>query len=291
MSIVITGASGQLGRATAEALLEKVPPGEVILVTRHPEAIADLAEAGAVVRHGDFDDAASLPAAFAGAERMLLISTDVVGTRVAQHQAAIDAAAQAGVRLIAYTSIVNPSHSNPVAVAAEHRATEELIRAAGLGWIFLRNGIYAEQLIPAANVALTTGVLLSNEGQGRTAYVSRDDCAAVAAEVLASREHDGRAYDITGPEALGPSELAVLYTEAGEAIVQAEVVDDATWIAAMTEAGMPPAVAEMLSTFGIGARRGYLAAVSTTVEELLGRPPRSVIEVLRAHRAELAPAP
>src|SRR5919109_3013229 len=119
MIIVITGASGRLGRLTAEAVLETIEPSDLVLVTRTPEGLADLAARGADVRAGDFDRPETLPAAFAGGERLLLISTDRAGDRVPQQQAAIDAAAAAGVPSIAYTSIVNPSDSNPAAVAAE----------------------------------------------------------------------------------------------------------------------------------------------------------------------------
>jgi NAD(P)H dehydrogenase (quinone) len=132
MAVVVTGAAGQLGRLVAESLLEQVSPGELILVTRSPDAIADLALRGADVRHGDFDDPDGLPAAFAGGERMLLISASVIGQRIGQHRAAIDAAVAAGVRSVAYTSGINPSDSNPGAAFVDHRATEEHARVSGL---------------------------------------------------------------------------------------------------------------------------------------------------------------
>ena len=132
MTIAITGAAGQLGRLTAQLVLDRVPPGEVVLVTRRPDAIADLADAGAIVRHGDFDDPPSLAGAFDGCERMLLISTDVLGNRVAQHSAAIDAAAAAGVGHVIYTSGENAGGELPLVVAHEHGATEQAIRDRGL---------------------------------------------------------------------------------------------------------------------------------------------------------------
>jgi NAD(P)H dehydrogenase (quinone) len=284
MSIVITGASGKLGRLTAESLLEKVDPAEVVLVTRTPDALADFAARGADVRTGDFTDPASLAAAFNGGERLLLISADIIGERVPHHRAAIDAAAAAGVRLIAYTSIVNPSDSNPGAAAADHRATEEHARASGMAWTFLRNSIYSEmQAGPAAAAALTSGTLMTNAGDGRTAYVSRADCAAAAAAVLASDGHEGKAYDITGPEALSADDLATLYSEIGGKPVEAVVLADAAWVAVMVEhAGLPEPLARTLSTFGIAARRGYAEPVSTTVRDLTGREPRTVREVLAA---------
>jgi NAD(P)H dehydrogenase (quinone) len=283
MRIVITGASGQLGRLTTAAALERVAPSDLILVTRQPDALADLAAGGATVRAGDFDRPETLPAAFAGGEKLLLISTDTIGTRVPQHRAAIDAAVAAGVRSVAYTSIVNPSDSNPAVVAAEHRATEELLRASGLAWTFLRNGIYADLLAHDAAAALASGKLLTNAGDGRSAYVAREDCAAAAAVVLTTDGHDGKTYDITGSEPLGADDLAALYTEIGGAPVETVRLDDAAWVAAMIEhAGMPEPGAQAYATFGTATRHGYAATQSPTFEALTGRAPKSVRAVLES---------
>jgi NAD(P)H dehydrogenase (quinone) len=283
MTVLVTGASGQLGRLVAEALLERIDPGELILVTRSPDAIADLAERGADVRHGDFDDPGRLPEAFAGGERMLLISASVIGARIGQHRAAIDAAVAAGVRSVAYTSGVNPSDSNPGAAFVDHRATEEHARVSGLDWTFLRNAIYAESLAQGAAGALASGMLLTNAGDGRTGYVSRADCAAAAAAVLTTDGHAGKEYDITGPEALDARAIAALYTELGGQPVEPAFVDDDAWAAAMVEhAGMPDALARTIATFGTAARLGYAAVVSTTVRDLTGREPRSARDVLAA---------
>jgi NAD(P)H dehydrogenase (quinone) len=286
MSIVVTGASGKLGRLVAEELFERVSPAEVILVTRTPEELTDLAARGADVRAGDFDDPGSLPPAFAGGERLLLISTLVFVERLAQHYAAVDAAVTAGVRSVAYTSIVNPSDSNPGAAAADHRATEEYVRASGLDWTFLRNCIYADTLARGAPAALASGTLMTNEGDGRTAYVARADCAAAAAAVLTSHEHLGKAYDITGPETLGAHDVAALFAELGGRPVEAALVDDDTWVGAMVEhAGLPEPLARQLATFGMAARRGFAQVVSTSVRDLTGREPRTAREVLAAELA------
>lgn len=290
MTIVISGASGQLGRLAAWAVLEKVDPADVVLVSRTPEALGEFAVRGVQLRGADLDDPASLPAAFSGGDRLLLISTDAVGRRVVQHGAAVVAAATAGVQATVYTSLINPSDSNPVAVAAEHRETEELLRTSGMEWTFLRNSIYAEMLLPEAAGAVATGRIATNAGLGEVAYVSREDCAAAAAAVLTSDGHDGRAYDITGPKALNVEDLARIYSEVGEVVVEIAMLEDDAWVANLVEAGVPAPAARDLATFGIGARRGYLAAVSTSVQDLTGRPPKSVLEVLRAHRAELAAA-
>lgn len=279
MSLIITGASGHLGRRTAELLqdTEGVDASDVVLVTRDPSKLDDLAARGAEVRAGDFDRPGSLPEAFAGATRVLIVSTDVVGARVAGHRAAIEAARDAGARLIAYTSLPDPVPENPAGVAADHRETEEALAASGVSYTFLRNALYSEYRIPEAQAAATSGVFHHNQGDGVTAYVSREDCAAAAAAVLAGGdEHAGKAYDITGPERLGGADLARLYG-AREARV-----DDDAFAAGLIAAGLPEAVAPLMVSFGKAIREGYLAQRSGDVEALTGRAPRTVAEVLAA---------
>jgi NAD(P)H dehydrogenase (quinone) len=286
MSIVITGASGHLGRLVADVVLAETDPSEVVLVTRDPASLEDLTRRGADVRTADFGDPGSMERAFAGATKVLIISTDQVGSRVPGHKAAIDAASRSGAQSIAYTSAINPSDSNPIVVAREHRETEEHLRASGTGWTMLRNSIYTEMLLAGAGAALATGRHVSNEGDGRVSYVARADCAAVAAAVLTRDGHDGKAYDITGPSALSARDVAVLYTVFGGRPVEAVLVDDDAYTAALVQhAGMPEPVARAYTTFGIGARRGYSAALSTTVADLAGREPLPARDVLAANRA------
>jgi NAD(P)H dehydrogenase (quinone) len=283
MSLVITGAAGHLGRRTAELLLDRdgVDPADVVLVTRRPEALADLAALGVQVRHGDFDAPDTLVDAFAGARRVLLISTDAVGARVAQHQAAIDAAKVAGAQLIAYTSIGNPTEGNPAGVVPDHRATEAALRASGVAWTMLRNALYSEYRVPEAQAALGSGQFHHNQGDGATAYVSREDCAAAAAAVLAGGdEHANKVYDITGPALLSGADLARVYGEAGGAAVAAIAVDDDALAAGLVAAGLPEAAAPLLVSFGVAIRDGQLAQLSGDVEALTGRPPRSVAQIL-----------
>jgi NAD(P)H dehydrogenase (quinone) len=281
MSLLITGASGTLGRLVTDAVLARVDPGGVVLVTRDP---SKLEGAAAEVRRGDFSDPGTLPDAFAGAEKVLLISTDVIGQRVPGHKAAIDAAVAAGARWIAYTSGINPSDSNPIAVMTEHRATEEHLRASGADWTLLRNSIYTEVLVPGGHAALASGAHVTNEGDGRVSYVSRADCAAAAAAVLTSDGHDGKIYDITGPAGLSATDVAALYAELGGKPVDVVQVDDEAYVTGMGEhAGMPASVARVYATFGIGARQGYSGCVSDTVEALTGsaqRPARDVLAPL-----------
>jgi NAD(P)H dehydrogenase (quinone) len=274
MSLVVTGASGRLGRLVTAELLKTVDPSELILLTRSPDA---LDVPGAAVRAFDWGDAH--PGAFAGGERLLLISGPDIGARVEGHRAAIDAAVAAGVAFIAYTSIPNPSDSNPIVAAGEHRATEEHIRASGARWAMLRNNIYGEMQAPALQSARATGRLVTNGGP--VGFVARADCARVAAAVLAGGDHDGREYDVTGPEALGPDELAALFSELGGTRVEPVLVSDEEYASGLVKhTGLPDELAAVLATFGEGARLGYSAVVSPAVRELTGSDPLTLREVL-----------
>lgn len=293
MSLVVTGASGHLGRRVAELLLDGgTPPAELVLVTRSPDRLADLAARGAQVRAGDFDDPASLAAAFAGGSRLLLISTDgAMGARTAQHAAAIDAARDAGIGFVAYTSVVNASPGSPAVAAADHVATEAALRASGLRWALLRNALYAEYQVPGAAGALASGALVTNTGDGRSSYVSRDDCAAAAAAVLAGPGHEDAVYEITGPEAIDAAGLARRYAAVGGREVHVVQVDDAALTAGLVEqAGLPAPIAQVLATFGAAIREGFHDVVSDDVERLTGRAPATLASVLEASRSALVPA-
>lgn len=281
MSLVITGANGHFGRRATELLLDRTDPSTVALVSRRPQELADAVARGASARFGDFDDPASLSAAFAGGHRLLLISTDAVGRRVAQHRNALDAAKAAGVGAVAYTSLPNPASDNPALVAWEHRETEALLLASGMEWTVLRNALYSEYRVDEARAAIASGTLHHNQGGGRTAYVSREDCAAVAAAWLAAGpEHAGRTYDVTGPELLGADDLARVYADAGGSSVSAQDVGDDALVAGLQGAGLPPAVAGLLASFGVAIRGGHLDQQSTAVQDLTGRPPLTVAKVL-----------
>jgi NAD(P)H dehydrogenase (quinone) len=289
MRVIVTGASGQLGRLAAEHLLDRLSPAELILVTRRPHALADLAERGVEVRRGDFDEPASLAEAFAGGDRMLLISTLSIGSRVEQNKAALEAAAAAGVKHVVYTSLTNPVPDHPTGdVVDEHRKTEELLHGSNLAWTVLRNAPYAELQVPLGAIAVTYGKLVTNAGDGRIAPISRNDCAAAAAVVLTTDGHEAQTYEITGPEALSQADIAGLLSEVSGQPVQLIESRDRRLLWGLTRLGTPKPVARAIVQLGAATRDGYFDVVDPAFHALVGRPPRTLREILVEHRGELA---
>ena len=281
--LVVSGASGHLGRGVAEHLLHSVAAGRIRLLTRTPDRLGDLAARGAEVRFADLDDPASLDPALAGGRRMLLVSTDALDRRVLQHRAAIDAARRAGMAHVTYTSVVAPEPSNPAAVAESHRQTEADLRSSGLAWTLLRNNLYAEFQAAEAQEAARAGELVHNRGDGAAAYVSRVDCAAAAAAVLAGDGHEDLVYDITGPQSLSAGDLAAIYAQLAGRPVGTVAVDDDELVARMTgdaADGHLAYGARLVASFGRAIREGWFDGVSNAVETLTGRPPRPLREVL-----------
>ncbi|MEJ1230097.1 MAG: SDR family oxidoreductase [Galbitalea sp.] len=220
MSIVVTGASGHLGRLIVDGLLrEGVAPSDIIAGARNIDTIADLAAKGVVVRHLDYEDPASLKTAFAGADTLMLVSGSEVGKRAVQHRAAIDAAVAAGITRIVYTSAPKATTTTLI-VAPEHKITEELLAASGLATTILRNGWYTENYLDAANQARESGVIVASVGDGRVASASRVDYADAAVAVLTAEGHDGKIYELSGDVAWNFDDLA----SAVGAVIGREVV-------------------------------------------------------------------
>jgi NAD(P)H dehydrogenase (quinone) len=291
MNVIVTGASGQLGRLVAAQLLERLSPADLVLVTRRPAALANLAARGVEVRRGDFDEPASLAEAFAGGERLMVISTTAIGRRVEQHRAAIEAAVAAGIRHVAYTSLTNPVADHPVQpVVDEHRETEAMLRASGMDWTILRNAGYSELQVPLGSVAVTHGKLYTNAGDGRIAPVSRGDCAAVAATVLTTDGHQGKTYEVTGPEALSQADIADVLMEVSGRSIKLVPIGDRKLLWSLARFGTPKPVARGIVDLGIATRENYFDVVDPAVEIVTGRPPRSLRDVLIAHRGELLDA-
>jgi NAD(P)H dehydrogenase (quinone) len=281
--LAITGASGQLGRQVADLLLDQGFSGKLILISRRPEALADLATRGAELRHGDFDAAADFSKALTGSDRMLLISGTDLERRTQQHQAALDAAAAAGVRHVLYTSMLSPEPRNPAVITASHRATEAALTSGPLNWTILRNGLYADYQVAEFVQASSSGQLVHNRGAGRIAYVARQDCAAVAAAVLSGEGHESRSYEVTGPETWSADKLAQLYAELGGKPVTAKALDDEDFITGLVGAssdGHARFGAELVASFGRAIREGWFSVCNDTVARLIGRAPVGLREVL-----------
>ena len=270
MRFGVTGASGHLGRLVAAGLTAAAGPGEVVLITRSPDAVA--AQPGTTVRLGDFARPETLDHAFAGIETLLLISTDTVGVRLEQQRAAIAAAARAGVGRVLYTSVPNPVAGNPAFVVPDHAGTEAALRESGMAWTALRNNLYAHMQLPGMQRAAATGRLVTNQGQGRAAYVTREDCAAAAVAAMLAGGDGNQAYDVTGPEALGAADLAAL---AGDLVEVVPVTDD-EYVDGLIAANLPEPLARGLASFGAGIREGYFSDVTKVVQDLTGRPATSL---------------
>jgi NAD(P)H dehydrogenase (quinone) len=284
MRLAITGGSGQLARRAAELVLETAPPEDLILATRTPAALAAFAARGVTVRHANFAEPRSLRAAFAGAEKLLLVSATDLAQRTEQHRAALDAAKAAGVRHVVYTSGLEPEPPNPAVVAPSHHATEQALMHSGLAWTILRNSLYADYQAPEAAQSIASGVLVHNRGAGRVAYVARDDCASVAAAVLVAAGHAGACYDVTGPEAYSAADLAALYGELGGRPVIERAVEDAELIATMIGSSARDDHlrygAELVASFGRSIREGYMSACADNVMKLTGRRAQSLRQIL-----------
>ena len=300
MKILVTGATGAFGGLAVRQLLDRVAPGDVIALSRTPDRLAPFAARGVDVRHADFDHPETLGTAFSGADRMLLISTARVGTRVVQHRNAVEAAAAAGVGHVVYTSLLGAdAPGNPAIVRTDHRATEQIIEASGMEWTFLRDSQYAEAIAGA----MVIPVLLSgapkpdNCGVGRVAFVSRDDCVATAVAVLTQDGHAGRAYDLTGPELFTIPEAMALAGEIAGRPLRVEPTDDAGMFAYFDALGVPrhasdivpdgpiPWSSDDMVTFGQSIREGFFDRLTDDVARITGRPPQSLRAVMMDHRA------
>lgn len=302
--IVITGASGNYGRGLTDLLIEAGRAEDLILITRSPDKLADRAGQGCTVRYGDFDKPETLAEAVQGAEKMLLISGTRVGARVVQHKAAIDAAAAAGVKHIAYTSFIGiDDPANPAEVRHDHIETERLIRASGMAWTMLRDAHYADSMIVMAGPGvMQSGQWVSNSGEGREAMVWRDDCVASAAAVLLGEGHEGKIYNITGPDLQTFREVAAIMAEVtGRPVTYVATTDDEQY--AMFDAmGIPrrpvddqsvggiPWNSDDMVSFGRAIREGFLELCTDDIERLTGRPARSVRALIEANAEMLRSA-
>lgn len=280
--IVVTGASGQLGRLVIAALLARqVPASQIVAAVRDPAKVADLAARGVQLRQADYRQPDTLDAAFAGAEKLLLISSSEIGQRSLQHRNAIDAARRAGVALLAYTSVLHAPDS-PLALADEHRATEAYLQAAGIPHVLLRNGWYTENYLASIGPALQHGAFIGSAGEGRIASAARADYAEAAAAVLTGAGQAGRVYELAGDASYTLAEFAAeLSRRSGKAVPYVNLAP-ADFEAALRGAGLSEGLAALLADSDAGAARGALFDDQRQLSALIGRPTASLASMVEA---------
>lgn len=277
--IVITGATGNLGQHVIASLLASVPAANIIAAVRNPAKAADLAVKGVQVRQADYNDGASLDAAFKGATKILLISSSEVGQRAQQHQNVIDAARRAGVGLLAYTSVLR-ADTTPLGLAAEHVITEAAIRASGLPYTFLRNGWYLENHTEHLAPVLEHGVVLGAAQNGRFSSAARADYAAAAAAVLVAAQPQS-IYELAGDHGFTLAEYAAeVARQSGKAIVYKDL-PQADFKAALVSVGVPEGFADLLADSDAGAAKGGLEDNGKQLSKLIGRPTTSLLDAVK----------
>jgi NAD(P)H dehydrogenase (quinone) len=279
--IAITGATGQLGRLVLQNLLKTVPAAQIVAAVRSPEKAADLAALGVQVRQADYAQPATLEAAFQGVDKLLLISSSEVGQRAPQHAAVIAAAQKAGVKLIAYTSILR-ADTSPLGLAAEHKETEAMLRASGIPFVLLRNGWYTENYTASVPAALQYGAVMGSAKDGRIASAARADYAAAAAAVLTKDGQAGKVYELAGDTAYTLSELAAeIAKQSGKPVVYNDL-PEAAYAAALVQVGLPEGFAALLADSDVGASKGGLFDDGHQLSQLIGRPTTPLAEVVKA---------
>jgi NAD(P)H dehydrogenase (quinone) len=281
--IAVTGASGKLGGATIRFLLErKVAPHSIAAVMRDPAKVADLAARGVQVRRGDYTDSRSLEDAFRGIDKLLFISTSVVGEeRMLHHRNVVNAARAAGVGHVVYTSVIKPAPDAKFAAAPGHFHTEALIRESGLRYTFFRNNLYADLVPFMFGEAVQSGTLAHNGGDGRIGFVAREDIAQALAAVLAEGEHVNREYPITAVKPYSLNDVAAALSRVSGKNVSYTPVSSDDFRKALAARGVPPPIVAMSVGLGEAIRAGEFDAGSTQLERLLGRAPTTLGSFLR----------
>ncbi len=279
--IVVTGATGQLGRLVVEGLLAEVPASELAVVVRSAEKAADLAARGVEVRTADYSRPETLAGAFRAGEKVLLISGSEVGQREPQHRAVIEAATAAGVGLLAYTGVLGGDAAG-FRLADEHKATEAAILASGLPYVFLRNGWYTENYTAHVAGALAHGVIVGSSGEGRIASAARRDYADAAVAVLTGEGHENTVYELSGDVAWSFAEYAAeLSAQAGREVAFRNAPAE-EHLAVLVGAGLPEGFAAILVDVDAGIVRGELAGTSGDLSRLIGRPTTPLADSLKA---------
>lgn len=279
--IAITGATGQLGQLVIEELLKTVPASQIVAIVRNPTKAEALSNQGIVVRQGDYTDQAAFTTALNGVDKLLLISSSEVGQRATQHQNVINAAKAAGVKFIAYTSLLH-ADTSPLGLHVEHVETEKALAESGVPYALLRNGWYTENYLASAPPALEHGVFIGAAGEGKIASATRADYAAAAAKVVSEDGHAGNVYELAGDSAWTLSELAAELSKQSGKPVAYQNLSEADFAAALKGVGLPAGLADMLADSDTGASKGGLFDDSRTLSKLIGRPTTTLAESVKS---------
>ena len=279
MKLLVTGATGKFGTKVVETLLKTVPASQLAVSVRNPEKAEALKARGVEVRQGDFDHPETLEAAFAGVDRLLLISADGDNeTRIRQHGNAVAAAERAGVAFIAYTSLANAKESKNL-FAPTHKFTEEAILKTGIPYSFLRNNWYLENEISSIQAVLAGAPWVTSAGTGKVGWALQQDYAEAAAAVLSGDGHENTIYELSGKVLTQEEIAAALGSVLGKEVI-VQQVDDATYADIMQDAGVPDFVIPILVEIQKSIRVGSLDVESNDFEKLLGRPATPINEAL-----------
>jgi len=276
MKIGVTGATGQLGRLVVEKLKQKVAADTIVALVRNPEKAADL---GVETRPFDYTQPETLVTSLKGIDKLLLISGNEIGQRLPQHKAVIEAAKQAGVKQITYTSILH-ADSSPLGLAGEHLATEIALKASGLTYTILRNGWYTENYTGSAKGAVGAGAFIGNAGDGKIASAARIDYAEAAAVVLAGEGHENKTYELAGDEAYTLTELAAEISRQTGKTIPYNNLTETQYADILKSFGLPAGLAEMLADSDTGASKGGLFDDTKQISALIGRPTTPLTKVL-----------
>jgi len=279
--IIVTGASGQLGRLVIARLLKTVPAAQIVAAVRDVAKVADLAAQGVQVRRADYADPASLDAAFQGAAKVLLISSSELGQRGPQHRNVVDAAVRAKAGLLAYTSVLH-ADASPLALAAEHRETEAAVRASGLPYSLLRNGWYVENYTGGLGAALAHGALAGGAGEGRISAAARADYADAAAAVLTSAGPVQQVYELAGDQAFTLGELAAEVSRQSGKQIPFHNLPQQDYREMLVSVGLPAPLADLIADSDAQAAKGALYDGSGTLGKLIGRPTISLADAVKA---------
>lgn len=268
MTIAVTGATGQLGRLVIASLLKKHGGADIVALVRDPAKAADL---GVEVRAADYDRPETLETALAGVDRLLLISSNEIGKRAAQHANVIAAAKKAGVKEVVYTSLLHADQS-PLSLAAEHVATEKALTESGLSHTILRNGWYTENYTGSVPAAVQAGALIGSAGEGKVASAARADYAEAAAVVLTGEGHAGKVYELAGDDAYTLADLAAEVSRQTGKTIPYNNLSEADYAAALRGVGLPEGFAAAVASFDVGAAQGALFDDGRQLSALIGHP-------------------